>query len=574
MPGRVVPSRTERLTHGAFDRLSARGRSGPAYTAGVLDIAVLGPLIVRRDDRRITIPGATQRALLTLLVLHRPGPVSADRLVEGLWVETRPRNPRNALQQAIVKLRTALHHADDPVIVTDGAAYRLDAASVRLDVERFATLVDHAQEDLAGGNLAAAQRRFQEALALWRDRPFTDLPDTLQAESELTRLHELRLGAIEGRIEADLGLGRADAVVVELGPLLEAHPLRERLWRHLMVALYRAGRQADALEAYRRARTTLVEQVGVEPGEDLQRVHDLILARDPSLLPRRRPAAGVVAGPVYDLLEAVRDAAGALSAAGRDSDHAQLVLAFVRALNREPAAYVHQRWLSEFDAAHDSIAAAISWAIAHGRPDTACALVVEVAHYWDHRQLIDTARATLSLVAAADPSPSSKRSEALTWLAFFASEQGDVDDAMAYLETAVADANAAGDPAREAGAGAIASVVLRDLDPTAAERRASAAVDLFLAHGDRREIAYGWTTHALAALAAGAPQAAAGSARAAAAIYAELGDRRGLAWTRATQSRIAATLGLDADAAALRDEARTVALHIEDTRTARHLEPA
>jgi tetratricopeptide (TPR) repeat protein len=277
---------------------------------------------------------------------------------------------------------------------------------------------------------------------------------------------------------------------------------------------------------------------------------------------------------VYDLLEAGRDAAQALSAAGRDSDHAHLVLACVRALNREPAAYVHQRWLHEFDAAHESIAAAISWAIEHGRPDTACALVVEVAHYWDHRQLLDTARATLSMVVSADPTPSSKRSEALTWLAFFSSEQGDVDEALGHLETAVADATAAGDPAREAGAGAIASVVLRDLDPTAAESRASTAVDLFLAHGDRREIAYGWTTHALAALAAGAPRVAADSAHAAAAIYAELGDRRGLAWTKSTQSRIAATLGLDAEAATLRDEARTVALHIEDVRTARHLEQA
>ena len=568
----------------AFDPLSTRPHApvarparhpsehhGPAYTAGVLDIAVLGPLVVHRDGHRIAVRGATQRTVLALLVLHRWTPVSADRLIDELWGDRGPHNPRNALQQSIVKLRAALGR-DDEAVITDQGGYRLDRAGVHLDVSRFEALVEDGRWQSAAGDHAAAQRRFREALALWRGHPFAELRDVVGVDAEIARLEELRLLAIEGRIEADLTLVRPETVAVELGPLLEAHPLRERLWRHLVVALYRAGRQADALDAYQRARITLIEQVGVEPGADLQHVHGLVLARDPSLLPPRRPAVDMLATSTYELLSAVRTASAALAYAGRHRDHADLVLAYVRALNRQPAAYVHDLWLGAFDAAHDRITAAITWAVEHDRVDTALGLAVETARYWDHRQLLDTAHATLALVVAADPTPSSTRSEALTWLAFIAAEQGDTDGALHALDEAVADARQAEDPAREAGASAIASVVLRGQDPAASARRASHAVDLFVTHGTRREIAYGWTTHALAALAAGDPQTAEASARAATAIYAELGDRRGLAWTRATQSSIATALGLDDEADALRTEARTVALDVEDIRAVRRLD--
>jgi tetratricopeptide (TPR) repeat protein len=198
---------------------------------------------------------------------------------------------------------------------------------------------------------------------------------------------------------------------------------------------------------------------------------------------------------------------------------------------------------------------------------------VEAARYWAHRRKVGVARRALSRAVDAAMACSSVRSEALTWLAFFEAEDGDLEPALAHLRDAVDDARAAGDRARAAGAGAVASVLLRDRDPSTARRHADDAVDLFVAHGTRREIAYGWTTHALAALAAGSPDDAAESARAAAAIYAELGDRRGLAWTRATQSRIAATLGDDEQAEALHAEARTIALDVEDVRTVRRLSP-
>lgn len=533
----------------------------------MLDISVLGPVTVRRGKDLVPVPGETQRTLLALLALHRPYAVSADRLVEELWQRRTPANPRNALQQSVAKLRSAL---GDPaaVLTTDDHGYLLDRSRVTVDAEQLTGLVARAREDLAAGSVRTAQRDLRAALQLWRGDPYPELADLPAGRAESERLAELRLAAVESRVEADLALEPAEAVVVELGPLVEAHPLRERLWAHLLVALYRAGRQVEALETYRTARRRLLEEAAVEPGADLRRTHDLVLAQDPSLDARPSVRVGPTPPAVAELLAAVRAAAGDLGGAGLDAARTQLLLSFARALNSPPTAYDHALWLAELDAARPELEAAVAWSVEHDRPDTALGLAVELARYWDHRRLLDPAVRLLELAVTASTGPTSTRSEALTWWAFFLFEQGDRAAALDRLGRAEQEAVGCGDRARLAGAYAVGSVVLRDVDPAAAHSRGARAVGLFARHGSRRETAYGWTTHALAALADGAAEDAARSASAALALYAELGDRRGLAWTKSTQAAVADARGDTRTALALRADARAVALEVEDTRAA------
>src|SRR5215218_1454775 len=250
---------------------------------------VLGPLEVIAESGPVPLGGQKQRVLLALL-LTRPGRVvSVDALVQGLWGDDPPRSADKTLQSYVVHLRHALE-PDRPrgmagtVLVTRQPGYLLRVEPGELDAARFEELATHGRRLLAAGAAEAAAATLREALALWRGEAFEEFPQVDACAAEAARLAELRLGAGEERVEADLALRRHRELLAELEDLTRQHPLRERLWGQLLLALYRCGRQAEALLAYQRARATLVEELGIEPGVELRRLHTAILAQDPGLL--------------------------------------------------------------------------------------------------------------------------------------------------------------------------------------------------------------------------------------------------------------------------------------------------
>ncbi|MDQ4019786.1 MAG: winged helix-turn-helix domain-containing protein [Actinomycetota bacterium] len=229
--------------------------------------------------------GTKQRALLALLLLNANRVVSTDRLIDQLWGETPPATAATALQGHVSALRKALG-AD--AIGTRRPGYVLHADPAQIDLGRFELLRAAARAALENGDPGAAAERLLEALALWRGEALADIGLEPFAQAEAARLEDARLGALEDRIDADLMLGRDSELVGELERLVAAHPLRERLRAQLMLALYRSGRQAEALDAYQRARQTLVSELGIEPGPALRDLERLILAQDPALQIRRR----------------------------------------------------------------------------------------------------------------------------------------------------------------------------------------------------------------------------------------------------------------------------------------------
>jgi predicted ATPase/DNA-binding SARP family transcriptional activator len=230
-----------------------------------MEFRVLGPLEVLEDGRQVELGGAKQRALLAILLLHANEVVSSDRLIEAMWDEQPPETAQKALQVYVSRLRKALGKQR---LETKARGYRLRLAEGELDLERFRRL---------------AENRPREALGLWRGEPLSEFAYQRFAQTEIARLEELRLSCVERRIEQDLEDGRHAALVGELEPLVREHPLRERLRAHLMLALYRSGRQAEALEAYRDARRVLTEELGLEPTDELKQLQRAILAHDPSL---------------------------------------------------------------------------------------------------------------------------------------------------------------------------------------------------------------------------------------------------------------------------------------------------
>jgi WD40 repeat protein/DNA-binding SARP family transcriptional activator len=250
-----------------------------------MDFGVLGPLEVRADGKRLALGGPKQRALLAILLLSADRVVSRDRLIDELWADDPPAAARHALDVNVSRLRKALgaNSNGDSVLVTRAPGYVLSVAAGELDLWRFERLVEDGRQALEAGDPDAAARSLREAERLWRGRPLADLEFEPFARVEVERLEELRLAAAEERVEADLALGRHGRLVAELEALAAEHPLRERLRAQLMLALYRCGRQADALEAYRRSRAALVEQIGVEPGPELRALHEAILRQDPAL---------------------------------------------------------------------------------------------------------------------------------------------------------------------------------------------------------------------------------------------------------------------------------------------------
>jgi YVTN family beta-propeller protein len=251
-----------------------------------MEFRILGPLAVCSEGRELSLGGAKQRALLAVLLLHPNEVVSIDRLVDELWGDRPPATAFKVVQVYISQLRKALRGRpergeEERVLVTRAPGYMLCVEPGQLDADRFEGLVDQARQELAAGRPRRAAHMLLEALALWRGPALADFALDVFAQNEIARLEEARISAVEERIEADLALGRHTELVGELESLVTAHPLRERLRGQLMLALYRCGRQAEALAAYRDARRLLVEELGLQPSQALQGLEKAILVQDP-----------------------------------------------------------------------------------------------------------------------------------------------------------------------------------------------------------------------------------------------------------------------------------------------------
>ena len=233
----------------------------------MLEFHVLGPVEVVVDGRPISLPAAKPRALLAALLLSSNRVVSIGRLTEDLWGEEPPETATKALQGYVSQLRKALG-ADR--LLTKPPGYSLRVEEGELDLDRFERLVREGRELLVAGDSKAAAKRLAEALELWRGTPFAEFESEPFARDAGARLEDARLAALEERIEADLALGRHARLIPELEELVAREPLRERPRAQLMLALYRSGRQADALELYRQTRETLSEELGIEPSLELQ----------------------------------------------------------------------------------------------------------------------------------------------------------------------------------------------------------------------------------------------------------------------------------------------------------------
>jgi DNA-binding SARP family transcriptional activator len=246
-----------------------------------VEFRILGPVEVLDEGQSVTLPAGKPLTLLRILLLNRNRVVSAETLIDELWGDEPSESATKALQGYVSQLRKALG-ADR--LVTKPPGYSLRVEDGELDLDRFEQLVREGRERLAAGDVKAASRELGSALALWR--------------GPAPELEERRLAALEDRIDADLALAGHAELVAELETLVAQHPLRERLRGQLMLALYRSGRQADALEEYRRTRETLVDELGIEPSEELQELQRAMLRHDPELEARRaRPAAAAEATP-------------------------------------------------------------------------------------------------------------------------------------------------------------------------------------------------------------------------------------------------------------------------------------
>ncbi len=245
-----------------------------------MQVRLFGELEVEQAGAPVPVHGAKQRALLALLALRPGQPVSADRLIDALWGDGRVAHPVNALQAQIGQLRRTLGAT---AIITSDAGYALDVGPDDVDASRFEQLVATGRRLFAEGETALASTTLGEALRLRRGEPLTEFAYSGFADAERAHLADLTVVAIETCAEADLALGRHGELIGELEALCREYPLRERLWELLMLALYRAGRQAEALRAYTEARDYLVDELGIDPGPALRELEARILAQDPSL---------------------------------------------------------------------------------------------------------------------------------------------------------------------------------------------------------------------------------------------------------------------------------------------------
>lgn len=247
-----------------------------------VEFAVLGPVEVRIEGRALSLGGPKQRALLALLLLNRNEVVSRDRLIDSLWGERAPASAQRSLDTYVSRLR-ALVGSDRVERHPPGYLIRVEPGE--FDVDRFEALLERGREAAATGDSAAARDELRAALNIWRGRALADLESASFAAEESERLEERRLLALEARIDAELALGAGAELVGELERLVHEHPFRERLLGQLMLSLYRAGRQADALAAYQAGRRSLAGELGLEPGPELRELERRILAHDPALVP-------------------------------------------------------------------------------------------------------------------------------------------------------------------------------------------------------------------------------------------------------------------------------------------------
>jgi DNA-binding SARP family transcriptional activator/tetratricopeptide (TPR) repeat protein len=241
-----------------------------------MDFRILGPLEVWDRGRPIEIRRGKQRVLLALLLLRAGEPISTDGLVDGLWGESPPPTAKASLQNYVAQLRRSLGPG---VLTSEGGGYRLDVTPEQTDLGRFERLTTESRGETGRGRV----EKLREALALWRGPPLADLVFEPFAAEEIGRLEELRTAALEDAIDAELSLGRADGLIGELEFLIAEHPFRERLRAQLMLALYRSGRQADALDVYRQTRQLLLDELGIEPSAPLRQLEQAILRQDEAL---------------------------------------------------------------------------------------------------------------------------------------------------------------------------------------------------------------------------------------------------------------------------------------------------
>jgi predicted ATPase/DNA-binding SARP family transcriptional activator len=257
-----------------------------------IEVKLLGPLEVEVSREPVRFEGVKQRRLFVALALHAPEAVSADDLMEALWGDELPAGAMQALQKQISRLRRRL--GEEVPVRHRARGYALEIDPEAIDSRRFEDLLQRGRAALARDDPAQAAADLRTALALWRGPALADHRFDEFAQREIGRLEEQRVEAIEERLAADLACGSDADLVGELQALVAEHPLRERLRAQLMVALYRTGRQAEALETMREGRRLLVDELGIEPGPELRRLERMILAQDPELL-AERPSAGLAA---------------------------------------------------------------------------------------------------------------------------------------------------------------------------------------------------------------------------------------------------------------------------------------
>ncbi|SEB31107.1 DNA-binding transcriptional activator of the SARP family [Streptomyces misionensis] len=267
----------------------------------IADIRLLGPLRARIGQVSVVPTAAKPRQLLALLAARVGQIVTVDTLTAELWGEEPPRSAATTLQTYVLQLRRRINAATPEradgsakeTLRTEHGGYRLDIPLECVDLHRARDLISHGQQSLAGGDDRTGERLLSEALALWDGPTLVNVPTGPQLRIESMSMEESRLGAVEMRIEAGLRLGRHPQLLGELARLTAEQPFHEALHAHYMVALYRSGRAGKALEVFRRLRTTLIDELGLEPSPRVQRLHQAILASSPDLdaVPAPAPAA-------------------------------------------------------------------------------------------------------------------------------------------------------------------------------------------------------------------------------------------------------------------------------------------
>jgi WD40 repeat protein/DNA-binding SARP family transcriptional activator/class 3 adenylate cyclase len=322
---RVVSANRSRCSFGAVRPVELKGLPGPVLAQEVsweplpyepaghrLAFRVLGPLEVLDGERPVAVGGVKERRVFALLAARVNSPVSVDALVDAVWGDRPPRTAERTVHAYVARLRRTLEPRrprGEPsmMLATVGRGYELRLEAAQLDSARFEELAKRGSDQLERGDDAASST-LRQALGLWRGDAFAEFPEVEGCVAAARRLEELRLALVEDLLDADLAAGKSTELVGEIETLLRDEPFRERLWGQLMLALYRAGRQRDALEAYQRARRLLADELGIEPGPDLRRLEAAVLEQDaaldvlrpaPAATPGGLPAALAAVGPAF-----------------------------------------------------------------------------------------------------------------------------------------------------------------------------------------------------------------------------------------------------------------------------------